>query len=218
MHLLDLHFRSSFQQAAGVGMLRMFGNLLGRTDFDDLAAIHHRDTRREITHDRHGVGDEKIGQTQVALQLREQVDDLRADADIECGDRFVGDDEPGMQSEGTGDANALALSSAEFVGEALQNGFVEADSAHQFDDAGSNPSFRAFLFVDEKRLGDDFFDAEAGIERGEGILKDDLHITAEASHLAQAGGEQVAVFKADAAGSGLDQAEEQTSERALTRP
>jgi len=31
-------------------------------------------------------------------------------------------------------------------------------------------------------------------------LKDDLHITAQAAHVAGVGGEQVAVFEADAAG------------------
>ena len=71
--------------------------------------------------------------------------------------------------------------------------------------------------MDKKRLGDDVFDAEAGIERGEGILKDDLHIAAQAAHFAGAGGEQVAAFEADAARGGLDEAQEQASERALAR-
>jgi hypothetical protein len=69
--------------------------------------------------------------------------------------------------------------------------------------------------VDEERLGDDVFDAEAGIERGEGILKDDLHIAAQAAQVGVAGGEQIAVFEADAAGSGLDEAKNHASERAL---
>jgi hypothetical protein len=88
-----------------------------------------------------------------------------------------------MQREGAGNANALALSSAEFVGEALQDGFVEADGAEQCDDAGANSSFRVSASmggasVNEEGLGDDLFDAETGIERGEWILKDDLHIAA----------------------------------------
>ncbi len=144
--LLDGHFRRGFEQAARVGVLRALGDLLGLADFHNLAAIHHSDARRKIAHDRHGVRDEQIRQAEVALQLGEQVDDLRADADVEGGDRFVGHDEFGTQREGAGDADALALSSAEFVGEALQDGFVEADGAQEFDDAGADPGFRRFCF------------------------------------------------------------------------
>jgi len=69
--------------------------------------------------------------------LRKQVDDLRTDADIEGGDWLIGDDEFGAEGEGAGDTDALALASAEFVGEARQDGFVEADGADQFEDAGA---------------------------------------------------------------------------------
>ena len=76
----------------------------------------------------------------------------------------------------------------------------------------------SFIYtVNDQRLGDDVFNAEAGIERGEGVLKDDLHIAAEAAHFAGAGGEQIAVFEADVAGRGLDEAQDQSSERALAR-
>ena len=69
--------------------------------------------------------------------------------------------------------------------------------------------------MNDQRLGDDVFDAEAWIERGEGILKNDLHVAAQAAHFAAAGGQQIAAFEADAAGGGLDQAQNQASQRAL---
>src|SRR5580700_6024885 len=107
-------------------MVRPLGDLRGFADFHNLAAIHHRNARRKIAYDRHGVRDEKVSQAEVALQLREQVNDLRSDADIERGDWFVGHDELRSQSEGAGDADALALPSAEFVRKAQQNRFIEA--------------------------------------------------------------------------------------------
>jgi hypothetical protein len=76
---------------------------------------------------------EEIGQAEVALQLGQQVDDLRAHAHVEGRDWFVGNDELGTEREGSGDADALALTSAEFVGEAVQDGFVEAYGVEQFD-------------------------------------------------------------------------------------
>src|SRR6202043_105924 len=68
------HFRCGLEEAARVGMLRTFGDLLRRSDFHNLAAIHHGNARRQIAYDRHGVRDEKISQSEIALQLREQVD------------------------------------------------------------------------------------------------------------------------------------------------
>jgi hypothetical protein len=129
---------------------------------------------------------EKVSQSKVSLQLGEKVDDLCPHADVEGGHRLVGHDELRMQRQGAGNANALALSSAEFVGEALQDRFVEADGAEEFDDAGASSTIRVstprsgsvWVSVNEEGLGDDLFDAETGIERGERILKDDLHIAA----------------------------------------
>ncbi len=90
----------------------------------------------EIAHHRHGVRDEQIGQAEVALQLRQQVDDLRSDADVEGGNRFVAHNELRPQREGAGDADALALSAGEFVRIARACRFVEAHGAQQFGDAG----------------------------------------------------------------------------------
>src|SRR5258706_5443898 len=141
----DRHFRRGFQQTSRVGMLWVVRDLLGSANFHDFAAIHYCDTRREIAYDRHGVRDEEISQSEVALELSEQVDDLRADADVEGGDRFIGDDEFGPQREGAGDADALPLPTAEFVRKALQNRVVEAHGAEEFDDASAASGFSGAL-------------------------------------------------------------------------
>ena len=56
------------------------------------------------------------------------------------------------------------------------------DEAEQFPDAilGLFPLGQA---VDEQRFGDDVADGHARIERGVGVLKDDLHLLAELAHL-----------------------------------
>src|SRR5579862_8620744 len=69
--------------------------------------------------------------------------------------------------------------------------------------------------MDDQGLGDYVFYAEAGVEGGEGVLKDDLHVAAEAAHFAARGGEQVAAVQADAAGGGFDEAEDEASEGAF---
>src|ERR1022692_641698 len=221
----NFYFRRGFQQTSGVGMLRAFGDLLGGSYLHNLAAIHHRNARREIAHDRHRVRNEQISQAEVALQLRQQIDDLRAHADVERGDGFVGHDKFGTQRQRARDADALPLASAEFVREAPPDRFVEANGAQEFDDAALQPTLSqstrqgwgALFSMNDERLGDDVLDAEAGIERGEGILEDDLHIAAQPPHFAGAGGEQVAAFEADAARSRLKEPQNQPSQRALAR-
>src|SRR5580704_14090087 len=101
--------------------------------------------------------------------------------------------------------------------EALQDGFVEPDCSKKFSNALSNLAFLISVAVNNQRLGDDVFDAKAGIERSEGILKDDLHIAAQPAHFPGTCREQIAVFKADAARRRLNEAQDQTSERALAR-
>src|SRR6267142_49999 len=130
-------FGSCFQQAEGVWVLRIFGYLGGRPDLNDLSVIHDRNAGGEIAHYRHGVRDEQVGQPELALQLGEQIHDLRAHAYVEGGDGFIGNDELRAQSEGAGDSDALALTSAEFVRETGQDGLVEADRAEQLSDAGA---------------------------------------------------------------------------------
>jgi len=79
--------------------------------------------------------DEEVSQSEVALELREEIYDLRADADVEGGNRFVAHDELWLQRQGPGNDNALALASAEFVGIAAAGRSVEADGAEKFVNA-----------------------------------------------------------------------------------
>ena len=113
----------------------MFDKLFGWPDLHDLPAIHDRNAGREITDDRHGVRDKQVGEAEVALELGQQVDDLSSHTYVESRDRFVADNELGPQSQGAGDANALALASREFVRIAAAGGFVQADSAQKFGNA-----------------------------------------------------------------------------------
>ncbi len=114
-------------------MLGARGDFFGGADFDDFSPTHHGDAITEIAHYRHGVRDEEIGEAEVALQFFEQVDDLRADADVERGDRLVTDNEPGPQDQSAGNADSLALASGKFMGVAAESGFVEADGAKDFN-------------------------------------------------------------------------------------
>ena len=58
-------------------------------DLDDAAEIHHRDAMADMLDHGEIVRDEQIGEAVLALQVDQQVDDLRLDRDVERGDRLV---------------------------------------------------------------------------------------------------------------------------------
>ena len=55
------------------------------------------------------VGDKEVSQVVFLLKILEQVDDLGLDGEIEGRDRFVGDYQARLYSQGAGDADALTL-------------------------------------------------------------------------------------------------------------
>jgi hypothetical protein len=82
--------------------------------------MHDSDARGQVTHHRHGVRNEQVGQLKLALQLGQQVHHLCAHADVERRNRLIGDDEFRPERQCPGDADALALASAELVRVARQ--------------------------------------------------------------------------------------------------
>ena len=61
------------------------------------------------------VSDEQVGDSELVLQVLEQVDDLSLDRDVKSAHWFIADDETGLDRQGAGDANSLSLSTAEFM-------------------------------------------------------------------------------------------------------
>ena len=140
---------------------------------------------------------------------------MRADRDVESGDGFVGDDELGAKHEGAGDADALALSAGEFVRVAGGRVSVEANGGKSLEDACAAGSAVESTLVDGQRLADDAFDAEARVQRGERVLKDELNVAAQGAKRGAAGGEKITAEEVDAAGIGLEETREESSERSL---
>ena len=73
------------------------------TGFDpNAAAIHDGDLICKVGGHRKVVGDEKIGETEGGLKLEQEIGDLRLDRAIECGERFIQDDELWLKRQGAG--------------------------------------------------------------------------------------------------------------------
>ena len=76
----------------------------------------------------------KQREVHLALQLEQQVDDLRSDRDVERGDRLVADDELRLQRDRARDPDALPLSARELVREAIRRARRQPDSLEQLGD------------------------------------------------------------------------------------
>ena len=61
------------------------------------------------------MGDEQVAQSQLPLQVDHEVQDLRLHRDVEGRDGLVGHHQIGLQGQGPGEANSLALAAAELV-------------------------------------------------------------------------------------------------------
>ena len=72
---------------------------------------------------------------QPRLQLQQQIDDLGLDRDIEGRDQLVGDQAFRLHRKRAGNADALALAAAEFMGIALGRFGGQAHQLQQLVDA-----------------------------------------------------------------------------------
>ena len=118
-------------------MLRPLEHLGRRALLDDLALAHDVDAVGHLAHDAEVVGDQQHGHAELALQLLQQLEDLRLDGDVERGGRLVGDQQVGLVGERHGDHDALALAARELmrIGAEPLLGIVEADLAQQLEHA-----------------------------------------------------------------------------------
>jgi hypothetical protein len=105
-------------------------------ELDDVTEVHDRDPIRNMLNNQEVVSNKEIGELQFALKLFEGIENLSLDRNVEGGDRFIANNEFRIEGEGAGDADALTLTTAEFVGVTGGVFGAEADRLHQFDDPG----------------------------------------------------------------------------------
>jgi hypothetical protein len=145
-----------------------------------LPEVHDRDPVGDMADDGEVVRDEEVGEPEVVLEAREQVDDLRLDRHVERRDGLVEDDQGRVEGERAGDADALPLAAGELVREAVAVLGAEADGPQQLGDALL--ALRAVDVVDPQGLGDDLAHRHARVQRRVRILEDDLDLTPHRAH------------------------------------
>ena len=147
--------------------------LVGAGQLHHVAQVHHGDAVGDVLDDVQIVGDEQVGQAQLLLQIVKQVDNLGLDGHVQGGDGLVADDEFRLDGQGPGNADALALAAGELVGEAVGVLPVEAHHLQQLVDALLAALLIVHL-VDDHALLDDGGNRHAGVQRGVGVLENNL--------------------------------------------
>ena len=74
-----------------------------------LAEVHDHDAVRDVPHDVEVVRDEDVRESEVALQVLQQVEYLRLNRDVQRGDRLVADNQLRVDGERARHADSLAL-------------------------------------------------------------------------------------------------------------
>jgi len=116
------HFRYRGEQLTRGGMRRLVQDLLDRTAFHKLPGAHHRHARSNLRHNRHTVRNENISQPKLLLQFLKQKKHLRADRNIQRGNRLVRNNGLGPQNERARNADALPRSALLDGNHKLQSG------------------------------------------------------------------------------------------------
>jgi hypothetical protein len=150
------------QQSPCVGMLCILIDRIALGDLDDLAEIHDGDSMADVLDHPQVVGNEKVGQVHLFLQLLEEIDDLRLNRNVQGRDRLVADNELRVNSQCARDADALSLPAAEFVGVTVVMILAEAYLMEQFDYPVAL-GFSFGEFVNFQTFADNIADAHARI-------------------------------------------------------
>ena len=172
------------EERLGVGHGHALEEDVGRRPLDDVAGVHHDDLVGARGHHAEVVGHEDHGHVAVALQLAQQVEDLRLHCDVEAGGGLVGHEEARGAGQGDGDHHALAHAARELGGV----GLVALDRGgdahlHQQRERGLLGLALGELQVDPERLGDLVADPLHRVERRHRVLED--HGDVRAPELAQ---------------------------------
>jgi hypothetical protein len=127
-----------------------------------------------MPHHREVVGDEQVRHPQRALQVDEQVQDLRPHAHVQGADRLVAYEQRRPQREGAGNDDTLPLAAAELV--RVAPGMLRPQPhlhEQRRDTLPQRPS--ACDPAHQQRLADRVADRHARIERGRRVLEHHLH-------------------------------------------
>ena len=146
------------------------GKLNKMTLVNDGNTVGDKSDRREV------VRDEQVGQRTLFFHLIEQVDDLRANRDIQCGNRLVCHEKIGVHDQTARNTDSLTLTARKFVREAGNKFAGQTDLGEDALYLGNAILLVFIQVIVVKSFGNDVIDLGAFIERCHRVLEDHLHL------------------------------------------
>ena len=172
-------------------MARVGIKLFGGRNLGHIPQIQHHDARGDMLHHAQIMRNENKRNAKFALQFHQQVDDLRLNGDIERRNRFIADDQPGVDDQRARNADTLALPARKLVRVAVDEVGQQAHTVHHRLHAGLDIGLADARRVGLQRFGDDLANGHARVEAGQRVLKDELHIRAHIFQFAVAHAQQI---------------------------
>ena len=163
-----------------------------------------------MLYDRQIVCDEHVGEVVLALEILEQVDHLCLHGYVESRYRLVADDELRVHRESARDADALPLSTREFVRIAI--GVLGSEANLLQESAHARVSRRTLgQLVNREPFTNDRADGHTRVEGRDRILEDDLHIASQFAQLRRAHRAHIPALESDLTGRWLDETENRST-------
>ena len=130
----------------------------------DMTEIHDADLVGNMFDHADVMRDKQIREIHLFLNIFQKVDDLSLDRNVQSGDRFVTDDESGVDCQRTGDSDTLPLPAGKFAGIAPDMVRFESDDLQQFDDPVFSLLVGCENVVDDHGFFDDLTDGHTRIQ------------------------------------------------------
>ena len=107
--------RHGRKQRLRIGVVRLCVEGLPVRDLHHVAKVHNGDAIGDVLNDGKVVSDEQVRGSVLILKVLEKVEDLGLNRDVKRGDGLVANDQLRLERKGTGNANALTLTTRELV-------------------------------------------------------------------------------------------------------
>ena len=151
------------------------------------------------------MSDEDIGQTQILLQLLKQIQNLRLNGNVQCGNRLVADDDFRIHSQSTGNTNALAAAAVQLMGINVGIALSQAYRAHELQGALFNSFLALNQLVLDNGLANKLHNGFTRVQGRERVLEHHLHFLAQRTHFLTTQLGNIVALENNLAAGGLDE-------------
>ena len=163
--------------------------------FNDLAQIHHRHTVAHMADHSEVMGDDYQREPQLIPQIAEQVNHLRLHRHIKGRDRLIPDHQLRGRGQRAGNPDPLALAARKFMWVAFRVLGAQADFGQQFRHFAAPLRGGHFWEMRLQRFADQLANTHARVQRRKGVLKDELHVSAQRGQVAPGKAAHIAAVK-----------------------